>query len=209
MIREAPLSSSLVGQDDLIESTHSRHQYTPTSNDARAMRIAELMNDYRTLQLHIMEQTSSLPLSGALLEGHLVLIQSRAAALNLLRTSYKPSAAAGNRGNDDTQTSQLRRIILDASAHRHEAYKIYLRVATAKRWEINRVNLARRSEQCEVTAQQQVIDGMLQSELCNVSDQYVASELLAADKKAGYWLNEDPTLESIISWVRSGMSEQS
>jgi hypothetical protein len=71
MVRQAPLSSSSVGQDDLIESTHSRHQYTPTSNDARAMRITELMNDYRTLQLHIMEQTSSLPLSGALLEGHL------------------------------------------------------------------------------------------------------------------------------------------
>ena len=109
MIRQAPLSSSSVDQDNLIESTHSRHQYTPTSNDARAMRIADLMNDYRTLQLHIMEQTSSLPLSGALLEGHLVLIQNRAAALNLLRTSYKPSAAADNRGNDDTQTSQLRR----------------------------------------------------------------------------------------------------
>jgi hypothetical protein len=36
-------------------------------------------------------------------------------------------------------------------------------VVAAKRWEINRVNLARRSGQCEVTAQQQVIDGMLQS----------------------------------------------
>ncbi|CAI7622045.1 unnamed protein product [Penicillium palitans] len=110
-----------------------------------------------------MEHTSSLPLSGALQEGHLVLIQSRAAALNLLRTGYKHSGAADNKGNADAQTSHLREIILDASAHRHIACKIYLRVAAAKRWEINRVNLARRSEEGEVTAQQQVIDGTLQS----------------------------------------------
>ncbi|KAJ5264671.1 hypothetical protein N7505_007464, partial [Penicillium chrysogenum] len=134
--REAALSSSSVGQDDLIESTHSRHQYSPSSNDARAMGIAELMNDYRTLLLHIMEQTSSLPLSGALHEGHLVLLQNRTAALNMLRTSYEPSAAPDNGGDEHTQTSQLREIILDASAHRHIAYKIYLRVAAAKRWEI-------------------------------------------------------------------------
>ena len=108
MIREAPLSSSSVGQDDLIESNHSRHQYSPSFNDARAMRIAELMNDYRTLLLHIMEQTSSLPLSGAPQEGHLVLIQSRAAALDLLCTRYKHSGAADKRGDEDTQTSHLR-----------------------------------------------------------------------------------------------------
>jgi hypothetical protein len=46
-------------------------------------------------------------------------------------------------------------------------------------------------------------------ELCNISDQSVASELFAADERAGYWLKEDPRLESIISWVRSGMAEQS
>ncbi|KAJ5283442.1 hypothetical protein N7505_001422 [Penicillium chrysogenum] len=110
-----------------------------------------------------MEQTSSLPLSGAPQEGHLVLIQSRAATLNLLCTCYKHSGAADKRGDEDTQTSHLREIILDASAHRHIAYEIYLRVAAAKRWEISRANLARRSEQSEVTAQQRVIDGMLRS----------------------------------------------
>jgi hypothetical protein len=107
MIMEAPVSSSSVGQD-LIESAHSRHQYSPSSNDARAMRIAELMNDYRTLLLHAMEQTSSIHLSDAHQEGHLVLNQNREAALNLLRTSYKHSGATDNRGNEDAQTSHLR-----------------------------------------------------------------------------------------------------
>lgn len=102
------MSSSSVGQDDLTESAHSRHQSSPSSNDARAMRIAELMNDYRTLLLHVMEQTSSIPLSDALQKGHLVLNQNREAALNLLRTSYKHSGITNNRGNGDTEPSHLR-----------------------------------------------------------------------------------------------------
>ncbi|KAJ5094913.1 hypothetical protein N7532_007204 [Penicillium argentinense] len=110
-----------------------------------------------------MEQTSSLPLGGALQKGYLVLNQNRAAALDLLRTSYKPSAAADYRGNEDTQTSQLREIILDASVRRHIAYKIYLRVAAAKRWEINRMNSVRGGEQDEVTARLRVIDWTLQN----------------------------------------------
>jgi hypothetical protein len=52
-----------------------------------------------------------------------------------------PSVVGGSGGF--VAGTQQYRIILDASAHRHEAYKIYLRVAAAKRWEINRVNLAR------------------------------------------------------------------
>lgn len=44
-------------------------------------------------------------------------------------------------------------------------------------------------------------------ELCSINDQSVASGLLAADERAGYWLNEDPPLETII-WIRSGMAEQ-
>lgn len=48
----------------------------------------------------------------------------------------------------------------------------------------------------------------MNQELCNVSDQFVASELFTADEKAGYWLNEDPTLESIIFWVRSRIAKQ-
>jgi hypothetical protein len=79
-------------------------------DDARAIRIAELINDYRTLQMHIMEQTSNLTSGGDLQEGYLVLIQSRMAALDLLRTSYKPSAVADCKGDKDTQGSQLERV---------------------------------------------------------------------------------------------------
>ncbi|KAJ6142142.1 hypothetical protein N7497_011241 [Penicillium chrysogenum] len=124
-----------------------------------------MINNYRTRLLYTIEQTSSIYLSDAYQEGYLVLNQNREATLNLLRTSYKHSGATDNRGNEDAQTSHLREIILDASARRHIAYKIYLRVTAAKR-------------------------------------------LSAADEKAGYWLNEDPTLESIIFWVRLGITKQ-
>lgn len=108
MIRELSPSSLSVCQDDLAESIHSRRQSSSPPSNARAMRIAELMNDYRTLLFHIMEQTSSLPLGGALQGGRLVLIQGRAAALTLSRTSYKLSAATDHRWDEDTQTSKLK-----------------------------------------------------------------------------------------------------
>lgn len=47
------------------------------------------------------------------------------------------------------------------SAHRHVAYKVYLHIEAAKRWEINRIDIARRWERGEGTAQQQAIDRTL------------------------------------------------
>lgn len=108
MTRELSPSSSSVGQDDLTASIHSRRQSSLSPNNARAIRIAELMNDYRTLLFHIMELTASFPSGGALQEGHLVLIRGRAAALTLSRTSYKLSAATDHGWDEDAQTSKLK-----------------------------------------------------------------------------------------------------
>jgi hypothetical protein len=53
---------------------------------------------------------------------------------------------------------------MNASVRRHIAYKIYLRVAAAKRWEIKRMNsVHRHREQDEVTARLRVIDWTLQN----------------------------------------------
>lgn len=92
----------------MIESAYSRYQYTLLSNNTRAIRIVELINNYRTRLLYTIEQTSSIYLSDAYQEGYLVLNQNREATLNLLRTSYKHSGATDNRGNEDAQTSHLR-----------------------------------------------------------------------------------------------------
>jgi hypothetical protein len=89
-------------------------------------------------------------------------------------------------------------------------------------------NLTCHWEQEEFTAQQKSIDRMLQDvrknespsvplllrsfgsqDLCNISDQSVSSVLLAADERAGYWINEDPSLGSVIHWIQSKMAEQS
>lgn len=53
-------------------------------NDARALRVAELMNDYRTLQIHISEQTTNLPCAATEQEGYRVLVECRVVAQTLL-----------------------------------------------------------------------------------------------------------------------------
>lgn len=40
-------------------------------------------------------------------------------------------------------------------------------------------------------------------ELSAISDEYVVSDLRAADRRAGHWVDEDPTLDRIIPWIRS------
>jgi hypothetical protein len=76
-------------------------------NDARAMRVAELMNDYRTLQLHISQQGSGVPSTPERsLEGYRVMIESVQAARRLLSVSFSntPSRSVGD---SETQREQL------------------------------------------------------------------------------------------------------
>lgn len=76
-------------------------------NDARVLRIMELINDYRSLLIHIMEQIRGISLDNAREYGHRVLRQNHAAAQHLIASSYKPAAVFGYK--DDDQAIQLRR----------------------------------------------------------------------------------------------------
>lgn len=79
-------------------------------NDARALRVAELMNDYRTLQIHISEQTMNLPRGPTEQEGHRVLVESRIAAQTLLENNYGLEAIPSWGGDEEAQvTAQLRK----------------------------------------------------------------------------------------------------
>lgn len=40
-------------------------------------------------------------------------------------------------------------------------------------------------------------------ELSQVTNQHVVADLRAADMRAGHWLDEDPSLEMILNWIRA------
>jgi hypothetical protein len=130
-----------------------------TVNEARAMRVMELMNDFRTLQIHI---TSLITRSEAnppdqqsyYLDGYVVLRQCAAESQAVLAGHFNPGSLglqAGNVPETEVQkatlqryeittsqrayrTNWLKRIILDASTRRFQAHKIYLRASAGMRW---------------------------------------------------------------------------
>lgn len=40
-------------------------------------------------------------------------------------------------------------------------------------------------------------------ELAAITDQHVVSDLRAADVRAGHWLNDDPSLATMLNYIRS------
>jgi hypothetical protein len=40
-------------------------------------------------------------------------------------------------------------------------------------------------------------------ELDRITDEHVVSDLRGADRRAGHWLDEDPSLERMLAWFRS------
>ena len=79
----------------------------PLFDDVRALRVAELVNDYRSLLIHIMEHTRSIPIGYATQYGYRVLHHDRAAAQDLLASNYRPVVLPTH--GEEEQTAQLRR----------------------------------------------------------------------------------------------------
>ncbi|KAL2222908.1 hypothetical protein M432DRAFT_635544 [Thermoascus aurantiacus ATCC 26904] len=173
-------------------------------NEARALRVAELMNDYRTLQLHIAQQKADLPPEDNGEEGYRVMRECLTAAQSLLSSKYNLASTQTQGGDEETRKAQLQRIILDSSARRFQAHKIYLRIAAARRWVINREHvLCGQRPDAFHASRLRAVDDLLREELANVTDQYVVSDLRAADVRAGHWLDEDPSLSTILDWIQS------
>ncbi|OJJ51593.1 hypothetical protein ASPZODRAFT_138668 [Penicilliopsis zonata CBS 506.65] len=170
-------------------------------NQARALRVAEIINDYRTLLLHISQQKMDVAQEDYWEEGFVVLRESLAAAQKLMASNYTPTPV-GNAGNAaEAEKAELRRVILDGSARRFQAHKTYLRAAAARRWALNRANALRGQRPTEKhAAQLKAISNMFREELASISDQHVVADLRAADLRAGHWLDDDPSLNEILHW---------
>lgn len=93
------------GEQNCKDSNVDSHVWS-SLDDVRALRVAELANDYRSLLIHIMERIGSIPLKDVLQDGYRVLQQNHAAAQHLSAGSYRP--AVSNLGEED-QMVQFRR----------------------------------------------------------------------------------------------------
>lgn len=166
-------------------------------NDARAMRIAEIITDYRTLQTQIAGWRVSPPPDPMQQHAYMLLRQCQAEAQALLSRPFSGGQGMGNPQSDDTAAKEsLQRVMLDASARRFQAYKIHLRAMAAMRW-MQRWNQAAGGQPTIKPAIQRASDQQFRQEFINVTDQRVFSQLRNNDTAKGSWVVEDPTLQRI------------
>jgi hypothetical protein len=76
-------------------------------NQARAMRVAEIINDYRTLLVHISQQNVEPSQEEYWEDGFVVLRESLASAQTLMSANYQPCPVTG--GNAETEKAELQR----------------------------------------------------------------------------------------------------
>ncbi|KAE8168369.1 hypothetical protein BDV40DRAFT_294910 [Aspergillus tamarii] len=171
-------------------------------NPARALRVAEIINDYRTLLVHIARHNVQPPTEDGHGEAYTEIREGLAAAQALLAANYNPSLES-TQSNTETEKAELKRTILDASARRFQAHRIYLRVAVATRCALARQNILREGRPgMERTASLEAVGNTFRQEMARVTDQYVVDDLRTADTRAGYWTEEDPSLSEVLDWIR-------
>ncbi|KAI9699694.1 MAG: hypothetical protein M1836_002728 [Candelina mexicana] len=173
-------------------------------NDARALRVTELINDYRNLQHYVVQCRANPTLDDYYEQGYAVLRQCEGEAQALLLTNFAGSGSQSTSGDPEQEKAQLQRILLDASSRRFQVQKTYLRAVAALRW-VNSRNaiLAGQRPQAHHVPSLQAIDISLQAELAAITDERVLTNLANADYHAGRWIQEDPSLQSILMWLRS------
>ncbi|CAL5872458.1 uncharacterized protein PFLUO_LOCUS6722 [Penicillium psychrofluorescens] len=170
-------------------------------NQARAVRVAELINDYRTLLMHIAQQNVQVHPQEAHEEGFVVLRECLAAAQGLMAANYNPAPMSG-RASAELEKAELQRVIIDSSARRFQAHKIYLRAAAARRWAMSRANILHgHPSPSQRAAALKTASTTLRHELAHATDEHVVADLRAADLRAGHWLEDDPPLSMIQHWI--------
>ncbi|ETN45437.1 uncharacterized protein HMPREF1541_09268 [Cyphellophora europaea CBS 101466] len=201
-------------QNSPTQSYHSTSTYEDMSdgrNEARAMRILEIMNDFRTLQHHIssliVRPTASPPDQASYyLDGYVVLRQCAAESQAILASHYNPGnlgLQAGQLSETEVEKATLQRIILDSSTRRFQAHKIYLRAAAGMRWVQVRGQVLKGDKPNGRHANAlRRADEQLREELSGITDEHVMSDLRGADRRKGYWVDEDPALDRMLQWIR-------
>ncbi|KAI9671895.1 MAG: hypothetical protein M1817_003440 [Caeruleum heppii] len=174
-------------------------------NEQRAVRIAELMQQFRTLQTFLVNVKIEIPTPDQYHAfGFKVLRQCLDEAQAILSIPYHPSIEPWQQVEPETQKAELQRIILDATARRFRAQKICLRATAAQRWTARRNNLLRGHVPHAVNmGQLEALDQTLRSDLAAITDQRVFLDLENEDIRAGRWLDEDPDVAAVVMWANS------
>lgn len=80
-------------------------------NQARALRVAEIINDYRTLLLHVPQQDVEASPEDYWEEGYVVIRECLAAAQALLASNYTPGTVSGLANSDEVEKVQLQQYV--------------------------------------------------------------------------------------------------
>lgn len=145
--------------------------------------MAEIINDYRTLLLHIPQQNIDASPEDYWEQGHVLMRECLAAAQALMGSNYTPAIVFGQASNEEAEKVQLQRyvltyvlvtlrdidltdlnrVILDGSARRFQAHRIYLRIAAARRWVLHRTRILHgQRPTAQHSVQLRAIDGTFQ-----------------------------------------------
>ncbi|KAI4766019.1 hypothetical protein E4T52_00331 [Aureobasidium sp. EXF-3400] len=172
-------------------------------NEARAMRIAEILSDFRHLQHYIANIRANPSAEDYYEEGYCVLRQCAEEAHALLAQPYDCQGPEPD-GDCEQEKAQLQRVMLDASVRRFKIQQTYLKASAALRWVNSRNAIlgANRPQTIHTPALQQITNTM-RAELASVTPARVELALRSQDSIQGKWLAEDPTWSTMEESIRS------
>ncbi|KAB5525584.1 hypothetical protein GE09DRAFT_1229381 [Coniochaeta sp. 2T2.1] len=174
-------------------------------NEYRTQRVAEVLYDFRTVQLYIAAApVNPENMDDYYTEGWAVLRQCALDGQHILNCGADITVPQSNGHPDEQVKAELRHVLLDAYARRHEGQKIYLRQAAAQRWiEWREQILMGGRPHSGNHSQLRGCDMQLRAELELITDEMIYNELKMSDMNMGRWTAEDPSLRAVQRWVRS------
>ncbi|KAL0942671.1 uncharacterized protein CTRU02_200557 [Colletotrichum truncatum] len=174
-------------------------------NEHRAMRVGEVLSDFRTLQYYIAAApTDPTNMNDYYTEGWAALRQCALDGQHILNCAADTSVPQVSGGPLEQEKAELKQVLLDSFARRHECQKIYLRQAAAQRWVENRDSVLQGgSPSSRNQSHLRACDQQLRVELTMITDETIYSELQASDRSMGRWTAEDPSLRSVQRWLRA------
>ncbi|KAI1081327.1 hypothetical protein F5B20DRAFT_60594 [Whalleya microplaca] len=173
-------------------------------NAYRQVRVAEILSDFRTLQYYIAAApVDPLNADDYYTEGWAALRQCALDGQHILNVAADVTVPQAGGGEEEQAKAELKQVLLDAYARRHEAQKIYLRQAAAQRWIEYREHVLQGQQPTHAHRRQlRACDEQLRNELSQVTDEAIYNELQTSDVSMSRWTAEDPSLRAVQRWVR-------
>ncbi|KAI1331839.1 hypothetical protein F5Y16DRAFT_359377 [Xylariaceae sp. FL0255] len=174
-------------------------------NDYRIARVADVLADFRTLQYYIAAAPTEPAYSeDYYTEGWAALRQCAIDGQHILNVAADVTVPEGRGGEEEQARVELKQVLLDAYARRHEGQKIYLRQAAAQRWIEYRDSVLQGQRPTSSHRRQlRACDEQLRNELLQITDEVIYQELQAQDMTMGRWTAEDPSLRAVQRWIRA------